>query len=32
MAGDAFDKYLSEINEAYLRGDGGQDTRGVAAY
>lgn len=26
MAGDAFDKYLSEINEAYLRGDATEHT------
>jgi len=27
MAGDAFDKYLSEINEAYLRGDATEHTQ-----
>ena len=26
MAGDVFDKYLSEINEAYLRGDATEHT------
>ena len=31
MAEDFVDKYLSEINEAYLQGDAGQHTRGAPA-
>lgn len=27
MAGDAFDKYFGEVNEAYLQGDATEDIR-----